>query len=124
MGSAYLYACRDWEVGDVCVCGHRLRFHFPGGIHGGDVHTGSTGVGFGGLLYLPGQELHDAVSGSQVSQARQHGCPISPRVGQEWVGLLGCPIRQEEWPLGRDAHVISSCANSCKRRKTQKTPCV
>lgn len=126
MGAAYLYACRDREVGDVCVCAHRLRFCFQRGLHGWDVHTGSGGMGFGGLLCLPGQDLHDGVCGSQGSQARGHGCPISPKVGEEWVGLLGCPVQQEEWPLGRDTclHVISSCASSCKRPRTQKAPCV
>lgn len=47
MGSAYLYACRDWEVGDIFVRAHRLRFHFPRGVHGPDVHAGSGGMGFG-----------------------------------------------------------------------------
>lgn len=38
MGSAYLYACRDWEVGDFCVCAHRLRFCFPRGTWLGCAH--------------------------------------------------------------------------------------
>lgn len=66
--------CRDWEVGHVCVCAHRLTFPFPRGVHGWGMHTGSGAVGFGGLLDLLGQVLPEAGSGSQVFQAEDHGC--------------------------------------------------
>lgn len=66
--------CRDWEVGHVCVCAHRLSFPFPRGVHGWGMHTGSGAVGFGGLLDLLGQVLPEAGSGSQVFQAEEHGC--------------------------------------------------
>lgn len=50
----------------------------------------------------------------------QGSCAISLNVGQECVGLLGCPVQQEERPLGRNAcfHIVSSWVSPCELQDT------